>query len=179
MNNIFKKKLESKSKPPLPTDPIDLYQSLYHKEGYAYLRGIQEEVLKEWNLRRTEKEILCKMNTGSGKTLVSLMMLYSKLIEGVGTTVYVCPDNYLLNQAKKQAILYGIPVCEITESNQFPADFLNCKSILLCNFHKLFNSKSIFNRDNIKNKIGKFVSKIYKAVSSFSTNFTNEDLISQ
>lgn len=150
MNNIFKKKLESKSKPPLPTDPIDLYQSLYHKEGYAYLRGIQEEVLKDWNLRRTEKEILCKMNTGSGKTLVSLMMLYSKLIEGVGTTVYVCPDNYLLNQAKKQANLYGIPVCEITESNQFPADFLNCKSILLCNFHKLFNSKSIFNRDNIK-----------------------------
>ncbi|UKB78586.1 DEAD/DEAH box helicase [Chryseobacterium sp. MEBOG07] len=148
--NIFKKKLESKNKPALPIDPIDLYQSLYHKEGYAYLRGIQEEVLKTWHSRRGEKEVLCKMNTGSGKTLVSLMMLYSKLVEGVGTAVYVCPDNYLLEQAKKQAVLYGIPVCEITDTNQFPADFLNCKSILLCNFHKLFNAKSIFNRDNIE-----------------------------
>ncbi len=148
--NIFKKKLENRSKHTLPTDPIDLYQSLYHKDGYSYLRGIQEEVLKNWHQRRDEKEVLCKMNTGSGKTLVSLMMLYSKLIEGIGTAVYVCPDNYLLEQAKKQAELYGIPVCEIEPRNVFPSDFLNCKSILLCNFHKLFNAKSIFNRDNIE-----------------------------
>lgn len=148
--NIFKKKLESKNKLSLPTDPVDLYQSLYHKDGYAYLRGIQEEVLQTWHTRRSENEILVKMNTGSGKTLVSLMMLYSKLVEGVGTAVYVCPDNYLLNQAKDQANLYGIPVCEITPNNQFPSDFSNCKSILLCNFHKLFNAKSIFNRDNIE-----------------------------
>ncbi|HRB71512.1 MAG TPA: DEAD/DEAH box helicase family protein [Flavobacterium sp.] len=148
--NVFKKKLENKNKPSFPIDPIDLYQNLYHKEGYAYLRGIQEEVLKSWHQRRDEKEVLCKMNTGSGKTLVSLMMLYSKLIEGVGTVVYVCPDNYLLEQAKRQAQFYGIPVCEITDQNEFPSDFLNCKSILLCNFYKLFNSKSIFNRDNIE-----------------------------
>ena len=148
--NIFKKKLESKSKPAQPIDPIDLYQSLYKKDGYAYLRGIQEEVLEAWHLRRDEKEVLCKMNTGSGKTLVSLMMLYSKIIEGVGNAVYVCPDKYLLDQAKKQAQLYGIPICEITEDNQFPADFVNCKAILLCNFHKLFNAKSIFNRDSVE-----------------------------
>lgn len=148
--NIFKKKLESKSKAPLVIDPIELYQSLFHKDGYAYLRGIQEEVLNAWHLRRDEKEILCKMNTGSGKTLVSLMMLYSKLNEGVGSAVYVCPDNYLLEQAKNQADMYGIPVCEITMDNKFPTDFLNCKSILLCNFHKLFNAKSIFNRDQIE-----------------------------
>ena len=150
MGNIFKKKLESKNKPTLPTDPIDLYQTLYHKDGYAYLRGIQEEVLHNWHQKRDKSEVLVKMNTGSGKTLVSLMMLYSKLVEGIGTAVYVCPDKYLLDQAKDQALLYGIPICEITADNQFPADFLNCKSILLCNFHKLFNAKSIFSRDNIE-----------------------------
>jgi len=149
MKNIFKKKLESQNKASLPTDPIDLYQSLYHEERYAYLRGIQEEVLKEWHKRRDENEVLIKMNTGSGKTLVSLLMLYSKIIEGVGNAVYVCPDNYLLEQAKTQAKLYGIPVCEI-DGNQFPSDFINNKGILLCTFHRLFNSRSIFNRDNIE-----------------------------
>ncbi|UFH34554.1 DEAD/DEAH box helicase [Flavobacterium acetivorans] len=142
-------KLEAVEERKLPMDPIDLFQTLFHKEGYAYLRGIQEEVLKEWNDKRDERDVLCKMNTGSGKTLVSLMMLYSKMVEGVGTVLYLCPDKQLLEQAKIQAELYGIPVCEIEEGNQFPADFHNCKSILLCTFHRMFNAKSIFERDNI------------------------------
>jgi replicative superfamily II helicase len=148
--NIFKKKLEASAERKLPVDPIDLFQTLYHTEGYAYLRAIQDEILRAWHLRREERDILCKMNTGSGKTLVSLMMLYSKITEGVGTGLYVCPDKQLLEQAKQQAILYGIPTCEIEEGNQFPADFHNGKSILLCTFHRLFNAKSIFERDNIK-----------------------------
>ena len=148
--NIFKKKLQQSEQVQLPIDPIDLFQTLYHQEGYAYLRGIQEEVLKEWHLKRDERDVLCKMNTGSGKTLVSLMMLYSKLIEGVGTALYVCPDRQLLEQTKKQAELYGIPVCEIEQGNQFPNEFHNSKSILLCTFHRLFNAKTIFERDNIE-----------------------------
>ena len=92
------------------------------------------------------------MNTGSGKTLVSLLMLHSKMIEGVGPSLYLCPDKQLLEQAKLQADLYGIPVCEIEYQGQrsvFPDDFLNSKAILLCTFQKLFNSRSIFDRDNI------------------------------
>lgn len=147
--NIFKKKLEESNDVKLPIDPIELYQRLFHKEGYAYLRGIQEEVLGEWHKNREKRDILCKMNTGSGKTLVSLLMLYSKMVEGVGTALYLCPDKQLLEQAKKQAQLYGIPVCEIEEKNQFPADFHNCKSILLCTFQRLFNPRNIFDRDNV------------------------------
>lgn len=150
--NIFKKKLEQATPVKLPIDPIDLFQSLFHKEGYSYLRGIQEEVLTEWHKIRDQRDVLCKMNTGSGKTLVSLLMLYSKMQEGVGSGLYLCPDKQLLEQARQQAELYGIPVCEIEKingKNVFPADFLNNKSILLCTFQKLFNGKSIFDRDNI------------------------------
>ena len=148
--NIFTQKLQENEKVNIPVDPIDLFQTLYHHEGYAYLRGIQEEVLKEWHNKREQRDVLCKMNTGSGKTLVSLLMLYSKLVEGVGTALYVCPDKQLLEQAKKQAALYGIPVCEIESGNQFPNEFHNGKSILICTFHRLFNAKTIFERDNIK-----------------------------
>jgi hypothetical protein len=147
--NIFSRKLITTDDKDLSIHPIDIFQGLFHKEGYSYLRGIQEEVLNSWHLIRSQRDVLCKMNTGSGKTLVSLLMLYSKMNEGVGTSLYLCPDKQLLDQAKKQAELYGIPVCEIDEDNNFPTDFHNCKSILLCTFQKLFNSKSIFNRDKI------------------------------
>jgi replicative superfamily II helicase len=117
--NIFQKKLASTQVKQLPIDPIELFQKLYRKEGYSYLRGIQEEVLSEWHKTRHKKDVLCKMNTGSGKTLVSLLMLYSKMVEGVGTSVYLSPDKQLLEQTKQQAELYGIPVCEIGADNQF------------------------------------------------------------
>lgn len=151
--NIFKKKLEDSTPKELNFEPIELFQTLFHKEGYSYLRGIQEEVLNSWHQIRDQRDVLCKMNTGSGKTLVSLLMLYSKMVEGVGTSLYLCPDNQLLEQAKSQAELYGIPVCEINKvdgRNVFPNEFINSKAILLCTFQRLFNSRSIFQRDNIE-----------------------------
>lgn len=150
--NIFEKKLDETNPKQVSFEPIELFQTLYHTEGYAYLRGIQEEVLNSWHQIRDQRDVLCKMNTGSGKTLVSLLMLYSKMIEGVGPSLYLCPDRQLLEQTKTQADLYGIPVCHITYSEEksiFPHDFLNSNAILLCTFQKLFNSRSIFDRDNI------------------------------
>eukprot|EP01029_Cantina_marsupialis_P014986 TRINITY_DN328493_c0_g2_i2.p1 TRINITY_DN328493_c0_g2~~TRINITY_DN328493_c0_g2_i2.p1 ORF type:complete len:851 (+),score=94.65 TRINITY_DN328493_c0_g2_i2:2563-5115(+) len=148
--NIFAKKLEEAAQKEVTIEPIELFQSLFHKEGYSYLRGIQEEVLKMWHDIRSQRDVMCKMNTGSGKTLVSLLMLHSKMNEGVGPSLYLCPDKQLLEQTRKQAALYGIPVCEVDESNQFPTEFINSKSILLCTFQKLFNGKNIFDRDNIE-----------------------------
>lgn len=50
---------------------------------------------------------------GYVKTLLGLLMLYSKLSEGVGPAVYFCPDNQLVEQVRYQATLYGIPTCTI------------------------------------------------------------------
>lgn len=148
--NIFKNKLQKSENNKLPINPIELYQTLLHVEGYAYLRGIQEEVLNNWDKVRNERDVLCKMNTGSGKTLVSLLMLYSKMIEGIGTALYLCPDKQLLDQAREQAELYGIPVCEVDSNNKFPSEFNNCNSILLCTFQKLFNPRNIFDKEQIE-----------------------------
>lgn len=58
--NIFKKfNQDQDTDKSLPTDPNDLFYSLKKK----YLRGIQEEVLSEWNNRRGEDYLLIKMNT--------------------------------------------------------------------------------------------------------------------
>ena len=148
--SVFRKKLKEGVKKKLPIHPIELFQELYHQEGFSYLRGVQEEVLNQWHQIRDHRDVLCKMNTGSGKTLVSLLMLYSKMTEGVGPGLYLCPDNQLLEQTRDQAKAYGVPVCEIEEGNQFPNAFLNSESILLCTFQKLFTGRSIFERDQIR-----------------------------
>ena len=149
--NIFDKKLKAAVKPDLPIAPIELYQTCPYKENYGYLRGIQEEVLRSWHITRDQRDVICKMNTGSGKTLTGLIMLYSKLVEKAGPSIYLCPDKQLLDQTFELAGLYGIPVCKFDErTNNFPADFVNGKSILIITFHKLFNGRSIFTKNNIQ-----------------------------
>lgn len=149
--NIFDKKLKAAAKPEIPIAPIELYQTCPYKENYGYLRGIQEEVLNAWHSVRGQRDIICKMNTGSGKTLTGLLMLYSKLAEKQGPALYLCPDKQLLDQTLYLAGLYGIPVCKFDEkSNAFPADFMNSKSILVTTFHRLFNGRSIFVKNSVE-----------------------------
>jgi replicative superfamily II helicase len=147
--NIFQKKLHANNGPELPIDPIELYETCAYVDGYGYLRGIQEEVLMAWHKRREERDVICKMNTGSGKTLTGLLMLYSKLIEEKYPVVYACPDKQLVEQTLNLSKLYGIPVCEFDTKN-LPQDFVNSKKVLVATFQKLFNGKSVFNRDRIQ-----------------------------
>ena len=149
--NVFKKMNEQKkTQTKLPIEPSDLYYRLKKEEKYSYLRGIQEETLNAWNSKRNDKHIIVKMNTGAGKTLVGLLMLYSKMIETNGRSLYLCPDKQLVSQVVEQSKNYGIPICEIDSDNDFPEDFLNNKSILVTTIHKLFNGKNIFDKQKIE-----------------------------
>ncbi|HAP3438454.1 DEAD/DEAH box helicase [Enterococcus faecalis] len=130
-------------------NPIEIFDSLNHKIGYEYLREVQASFLKEWWSKRDNKDTVGIMDTGSGKTLIGLLMLFSKMNEGVGPAVYLCPDNQLVNQVIEQAELYGIPVCEIVTAPQgkkqeIPLEFINSEAILVTTFEKIFNGLSIF-----------------------------------
>lgn len=147
--NFFAKKNQSIEKNKLEIEPIKLYSSLTKKEEYTYLRGIQEEVLKNWHTRRDEKELVIKMNTGAGKTLTGLLILYSKMIENEQPVVYMCPDNQLFHQVLEQSKNYNIPTC-IIENGDFPEGFLNSEAILVTTIQRMFNGKNIFDRDKLK-----------------------------
>ncbi|MGE7694710.1 DEAD/DEAH box helicase family protein [Lysinibacillus sp. NPDC094177] len=83
------------------------------------------------------------MDTGAGKTLIGLLMLYSKAQEIKEPVVYLCPDNQLVEQVCTQANLYGIPVCKIEKNENYrqesPAEFNNSESVLVTTFERLFN----------------------------------------
>lgn len=139
------RKLTPQKKPQRPIDPLDIWNVLDRAVGKEYLRPIQEQVLKQWFERRKQSDTIIKMNTGTGKTLVGLMMLQSCLHEGVGPCLYLCPDNYLASQVLDQAKQFGVNCVTFSEGvREIPAEFSNGEAILVTNVKKFFNGRSVF-----------------------------------
>lgn len=132
-------------------NPIEIYDNLTHKEGYEYLRSNQKDFLERWNANRTDKEVVGVLNTGAGKTLIGLLMLFSKMNEGAGPCLYLCPDKQLVSQVLTQSKNYGIPTINL-ENSELPTEFLNSEAILVTTFEKLFNGKSIFGISGFGNR---------------------------
>lgn len=124
-----------------PIKPRDIFMRLSQKNAkYQYPRDVQGEVWKQWFEQRNNKDTIIKMNTGSGKTIVALMILQSCLNEGVGPALYVVPDKYLVKQVMEQASELGIKVVD----SETDLDYQRKKAILVTNIQKLVNGKSVF-----------------------------------
>lgn len=153
-------------------EPRDLFMALPKKDKrYEYPRDVQSEVWKKWFNVRTEKNVIIKMNTGSGKTVVGLLLLLSSLKENAGPAVYVVPDRFLQEQVKKEAESLGI---SITEDEDDP-DYITNHSILLINIHKLVNGKSVFGMRSSENnvKIGSIViDDVHACLATIENQFT-------
>lgn len=126
-------------------DPIEIYDSLDRKSTTGPLRPTQEKILKEWyKERKNDKDLIIKLHTGEGKTLVGLLILMSKLNSKEGPCIYICPNIYLVQQVCDEAEKFGISYCTFEENNEVPESFLMGKSILITHAQKMFNGKSIF-----------------------------------
>ena len=120
----FKKKLTRRTIEP-KTDPIELYGTLDRKSVAGPLRPAQEAVLSEWYKKhRTENDLIIKLHTGEGKTLVGLLILQSLLNSKENPCLYICPNKYLVKQVCSEADKFGIPFCTFDEGNEIPNDFL-------------------------------------------------------
>lgn len=153
----FKKMMDLKQKTK-ETNPIDLYNILDRKSIAGPLRPVQEYVLNEWyNNRRDEKDLIVKLHTGEGKTLIALLMLQSILNLGEGPCIYVCPNIYLVKQVCNEAIKFGIPFCTIEHNNNIPEEFLSGEKILITHSYKVFNGLSIFGIGNKSKKVNTII----------------------
>ncbi|HEV2226400.1 MAG TPA: DEAD/DEAH box helicase [Nitrososphaerales archaeon] len=126
------------------TDPIQIFNNLDKESGKEYLRPPQEAVLRKWfESHQSQKDLIVKLHTGQGKTLIGLLMLQSSINEGKGPALYLCPNNYLVRQTVTQAASFGIRTIQFEDSKP-PPSFLNSRAILVTNCKKLFNGKSVF-----------------------------------
>ncbi|MBN9620242.1 MAG: DEAD/DEAH box helicase [Actinobacteria bacterium] len=121
-------------------DPRDIFNALPSKPAEMnFLRGPQDQVLEKWFARRDQRDVVVKLNTGGGKTVVGLLMAKSSLAEGKGPVAYLVPDNYLVDQVVDEARRLGI---EVTTDTNFA--YTQGRAILIDTFQKLFNGKSVF-----------------------------------
>lgn len=138
----FKKQLSGK-KAQRPTDPVTLYDSLDRAHDKGPLRPAQVAVLQAWFAsQREQKDVIVKLHTGQGKTLIGLLMLQSQINSGNGPALYLCPDNFLIEQTIEQAKQFGISTCQADP--ELPEDFLNGEKILITSVQKLFNGLTKF-----------------------------------
>ncbi len=138
------KKLLDKSKISKPIDPEIIFKQLDKDSEKEYLRNAQQVVLRKWfKDSRNSKDIIIKLPTGQGKTLIGLLLLQSSINEGKGPALYLCPDSYLVDQTYDQAKSFGFNVSKSTEV-ELSREFLNSETILIATCSKLFNGKSVF-----------------------------------
>lgn len=138
----FKKRLTSRAVEAV-TDPVKLYETLDRASDKGPLRPAQMAVLTDWfNSRRGERDVIVKLHTGQGKTLIGLLILQSRLNEKKGPALYLCPDNYLIEQTCAQAKQFGIATC--TADPEIPEEFSDGKRILVTSVQKLFNGLTKF-----------------------------------
>jgi hypothetical protein len=153
------------------THPREIFRAQQKREPkkYEFPRDVQTQVWNVWHDRRAERDLVVKANTGSGKTIIGLFLLQSCLNEGVGPAVFLTPNRYLAEQAKREGEAVGL---SITDD---PRDlgFIRGDSILVTTAHKLFNGLSAFGVGKIKQEIGSLVvDDAHACLSAIEEQFT-------
>lgn len=120
--------------------PRDIFFTLNRAPNFSFPRDIQTEVMNRWFDDRDRQDSVIKLNVGSGKTLVGLLLLQSSLNEGKGPALYVSPDNQLSQQVVQEAKALGIEVTDDPRN----ADYAAGEKICVVNVYRLFNGKSVF-----------------------------------
>ena len=138
-------KLRKEKATPKPIDPIELFRRLLPRATQiSDLWNSQAEALKEWNRRRSDKDIVIKLNTGGGKTLVGLIIAQSIINETNGPVLYLCPTNQLKNQTYDLSKKYGFSAHTYGSRSDLNEEFLSGRSILIATYSALFNGQSTF-----------------------------------
>jgi replicative superfamily II helicase len=127
-----------------PINPTDIFLRLPRSPGIDDLWNSQAEALKAWFERRNEKDIVIKMNTGGGKTLVGLLIAQSIINEHHGPVLYLSPTVQLVEQTLGLARKYGIQAVRYERGQDLDEKFLSGQSVMVATYAALFNGLSRF-----------------------------------
>lgn len=132
------------------TDPVKLFRSLPLRKIETENPHQQQTLLHYANDLTNEKDIAIQLPTGSGKTLVGLMIAEWRRKKFSERVVYLCPTKQLVHQTVSQANdLYGLDVKGFVGSHHDfnQADVSSYKTggcIAVTTYSAVFNSNPFF-----------------------------------
>lgn len=134
-----------------PVNPRELFETLeIRSDDLQEMWVPQGQALEEWHENRDASDVLFKLNTGAGKTLIGLLAAQSLVNETHGRVLYVCATNQLLEQTRSKAAEYGIDVSTYCRGKWQGDAYDRATGPGLTNYHAVFNGLSIFEREDIE-----------------------------
>lgn len=137
-------------RPICPDDPEALFRDL-RKKTVPGLLSHQADVLRSYITVHAEyPDIALQLPTGSGKTLVGLLIAEWRRRKYGERVVYLCPTRQLVNQVAQQAgAKYGIDLHGFTGSrSQYgvgaSADWRSAEAVGVTTYSSLFNTNPFF-----------------------------------
>ncbi|MGV4094393.1 DEAD/DEAH box helicase [Citrobacter freundii] len=137
-------KLRTQAKKAVPIEPGEIFRRLPKPEGFNDIYTSQEQVLENWFGRRSEADVVIKLHTGGGKTLVGLLMAQSTLNETKEPVLYLAPTRQLVKQTLEKAKAHGIAAVPYEKGKPLAEDFINGKAVMVATYKALFNGQSKF-----------------------------------
>jgi hypothetical protein len=131
----------------VPKNTSELFDSLPRdKQAFKYLWKHQGQVLADYETAHlSTKDVALELPTGSGKTLVGLLLGEFRRRRDAWRCAYLCPTKQLCFQVANQAEKYGIECQVLTGkqaqwSNAAFSKYERAKSIAITTYSAIFNS---------------------------------------
>jgi replicative superfamily II helicase len=141
----FKKLREAKAAV-APTVPREIFNQLPRPEGINDLYVSQDQALQQWYARRGDKDVVLKLHTGGGKSLVGLLIAQSVMNEKKEPVLYLAPTVQLVNQIVEKGSEYGISALPYVKGQELADAFLAAEAVLVGTYETVFAGKSKFDR---------------------------------
>lgn len=116
----------------------------------------QGEIMRSYAAQAvSDSDVALQLPTGSGKTLVGLMIAEWRRRKFRERVVYLCPTKQLVNQVVEQArTQYGLTVNGFTGSNreygpQARAEYHNAERVAVTTYNSLFNTNPFFSSPDV------------------------------
>ena len=146
-----------KAPPPtqVPDSPEKLFRTLPRRK-IPDVMPHQKEIMRAYVCEAVDMpDVALQLPTGSGKTLVGLLIAEWRRRKYQERIVYLCPTRQLVNQVFEQAKeKYGLTVLRFTGSAQDydPAEkarYQNISSVAVTTYSSLFNTRPFFHNANV------------------------------
>ena len=148
--NMFNfKNLTPATKSEAPATLKGLFDQLDRRTTHSTLRLVQLSAFEALDAQKDEGDIVLKLSTGSGKTVIGLVYAEMMRRRYPGEpSIFLCPTNQLVDQVVESGKEIGVKVATFKEGT--PHEAFAGDAVLACTYDRVFNARSAFENRGIR-----------------------------